>query len=122
MIELLTIKTFLQNILNPKTIKWILGFIVVLLVLYSGWSLKNIIEENATNRFIINQKTDEISNLNEVISKLKKFDELKTNILEEKNKELEELEQSLFNITNDLGDDSKEAAPESIKELFRRLN
>lgn len=122
MLQLLAIKSFLGNVFSPDNIKWILGSIAAILIIFTLWNVKNVIEENATNRFTIQQKNSEIENLNEVITKLKAFDALKTSILEEKNKELEELEQSLFNITNDLGDDSEDPAPESIKELFRRLN
>ena len=36
--------------------------------------------------------------------------------------EAKNLEDKLDNITNNLGDDSLSSAPESLKELFRRLN
>lgn len=107
---------FLKNNLVPLLIA--AGVLLLVFVGYKGYK---IVEENAKAQLTIETQQETIKNKNEQIIRLNKDIVLREEVISNRDVQLQILNGELANITNELGNDANDNAPESLKELFRRL-
>lgn len=120
MIPLIPIVIQILTFIRTYSKIFIIGSAVVVGSIFL-YKLYDIVQTNGELRSILSVQEETIKNKNEQIDTLEKTIKLNEDIIEEKEKDIETLSNALENITKDLGDDSNDAAPDSIKELFRRL-
>ena len=94
---------------------------ILVSVLTVGWKFVSVIQENAVKDAAIEIQRVSLEEKDKAIQSLEDLIKLNEEILEERDIELEDLANQLEGLTENLGDDSEDQAPESIKELFRRL-
>lgn len=102
-------------------IKWIAIILVSLIITFGLWRYTRLVENYALAQQTIEQQQQIIRDKEKQIIKERELNALSNSIIEEQAKELANIQSSLDNITNNLPDDSKELAPESIRETIRRL-
>lgn len=102
-------------------INLIIYFIIFLIVSYGAYTLYGTITDNARLNAIVIQQEAALKNQQKTIELQKQTEQIKNDIILERDKNIDELNTRLQDIASDLGKDSTDQAPESIKELFRRL-
>ena len=116
------IAAFFLKFLSPEMFKYIAYIVVALVIFIILWVLYSTIKENGEKDIIIETQTGVIETQKLTITRMELINDLKDQHIAIRDAEAKNLEDKLDNITNNLGDDSLSSAPESLKELFRRLN
>lgn len=96
-----------------------MGVIFASFVLYKGYS---IIQQNGEYKSVIATQNETIKNQTDTIEKLKVDVILRENIIAARDVQVEQLRQDLDGLTDDLGEGSDDLAPQSLREVLRRLN
>lgn len=111
----------LGNFFNSKTIQYIVIGGAIFLASLFIYKFYGVIKENGENRIIIENLEQNVERQKQALQKMELIIKLNEQSLILRDKQVEKLEKELENATVDLGEDSTDAAPDSIKELFRRL-
>lgn len=101
---------------NFKLISYV---IIASILALAGWKLYSVIESNGKYKIIIEQQEEEIKIKNNQIDNLRDIMKLTSDIINERDQELNSLTKK--NNTNNLGPDSSDSAPLSLKNYFKRL-
>ena len=101
--------------------KYIMYAVVALAIVMLAYKLYDTIRENGANKIVIEQQEAAIRAQKQFIDNLNKDIKLKEDVIQERDDELQALNERLENITDNLGVDEGDDAAESLKELFRRL-
>jgi cell division protein FtsL len=88
---------------------------------YGAYTIYNLISDSAKKDAVIEQQQQALENNKQVIDSMTNAAKIKDALIADRDKQLEELDSKLENLTNNLGTDSGDAAAPSLKELFRRL-
>jgi uncharacterized phage infection (PIP) family protein YhgE len=99
----------------------IAGGIAILIICGLSFGLYKSVKSNGALQVQITQVEDANKLLKENSEKLKKTINLMDQTIQDRDKQVTSLENKYNNITDNLGKDSDDQAPESTKELFRRL-
>lgn len=103
-------------------IKWALMVIFGTGILYFTWDIVKTYQEKEKLEIKVSQLNSVIRDKNSRIVFLEKDIQNREKLLSEANKKRIELERKMNETLENLPDDSKDQAPESIKELIRRLS
>jgi len=90
-------------------------------VSFGGMKMYNTIKDNGRYETVIESQRDTIKNKQEQIEGLKDQIELQDKFIDIRDKDIKDLETRLEGITENLGADKDDQAPEALKEYFRRL-
>lgn len=102
-------------------IKWGAIALVASTLLYFAWDVVDTYQERARLEQQVSQLSKVITDKNERISFLERDIQRRERILKEANERELELEREMREILENLPEDAKEEAPESIKELIKKL-
>lgn len=102
--------------------KFILAGLAALAIMFMFWQYKSAIEEAAKQQVVIEVLEQENKKNAEAVALLVKDLELKDKIVKERDDELKSLEDKYVDLLSNLPKDSKDVAPESIRETLKRLN
>lgn len=104
-----------------SNIKWVAILALIAALSFAGFKYTKLVSDYAIARNTITQLQQTVKDKDATI----KFErDLRFNsekIIAEQKLENDKLEEQLKNITDDLGTDSNDLAPESIREIIRRL-
>jgi uncharacterized membrane protein YhiD involved in acid resistance len=114
--------SLLFKFISPDMIKYIAYIVIAVVIFIILWVLFSTIKENGEKDSIIESQSVIIETQRQTIVRTELINNLKDQHIAIRDQELKVLEETLENVTVDLGEDSKDQAPKSIKELFRRLN
>lgn len=102
--------------------KWIVGALAAMALMFAFHQYKSAIQEAAAQKVVIDVLEQENKKHAEAIELLKKDMELSNQIVKERDEELRNLEDKYVDLLSNLPTDSKDVAPESIRETLKRLN
>lgn len=102
-------------------IKWVAIIMMTATIALGAIKVKNLIEANAQHKFTIQQLELDVQNKNSVIDLLKKQAALTEQIILDRDAIIDAIEETTSRVTEDLPEDEGDQAPESSKELIRRL-
>lgn len=103
-------------------IKFIIYFGAAAMAVLFVWKIYGVILDNGKKDIIIQSQTEQIKTLKDSIKLRNDLDKLKDDAINQRDEEIAKLENQLDSVTVDLPQDSADQAPESIKEVFRRLS
>lgn len=102
-------------------VKWLVYGAIAIAVMYTGWRAYEIVKQNAEYQVHVAALQAEVSIKEKQISGLESQIRLINEIIEQRDKEVKQLEDKLDQITFGLGVDENDPVPFSIQELFERL-
>lgn len=102
-------------------IKWVAIGMASIATLLVFWKLYAIVVENGIKDGIIATQKATIQSQNETINNMEIVIHLNNVIIKERDSRLQELETLMDGVTTNLGTGSEDLAPESLRELLRRI-
>lgn len=102
-------------------IKWVAIIVLVLAGLFLLYRYNKMVSELATAQHIIGQLEQNIKDKDETIKLERDLRTILEAALADIQRENEKLNETLENITNDLGEDANDLAAKSLREALRRL-
>lgn len=104
-----------------SNIKWVVIGLGIIALSGMGYKLYNTIKENGSYQVQLDVLNKSLQNQQKIVKELEMDARLVQDTIATRDNKIEELDKQLYNLTNDLGPTASDAAPESIKELIRRL-
>lgn len=102
-------------------IKWVAIIVLVLAGLFMLWKYSKMVSELATAKHVISQLEENIRVKDETIKFERDLRVILEDSLERIQKDNDRLNEALENIGENLGEDSENLAPGSIREVIKRL-
>ena len=102
-------------------VKWIVIGMLVVALSSASYKMYREIQQNAAYSIQLSVLKDALKDQQKVIRELEMDARLVQDILSSRDVKIDNLNKELHNLTNNLGPDQGDQAPESIKELIRRL-
>lgn len=101
--------------------KWIAIALLAIVIAFGAWRYTKLVENYAQAQYTIEQQEQIIKDKEKALQLERDINTIAISALEQQAKEMAELESQLKDITNNLGDDAGNLAPDSIRELLKRL-
>ena len=95
--------------------------LLAIVLAFGGWRYTKLVRDYANSQQIIELQKQAIADKEKALQNERELAKLQVQALEEQAIELAKLQAQLENITDNLGNDAGDLAPESIREILRRL-
>lgn len=106
---------------GKSNFKWVAIALLAIVLAFGGWRYTKLVKDYANSQQIIELQKQAIADKEKALQNERELAKLQVQALEEQAIELAKLQAQLENITDNLGNDAGDLAPESIREILRRL-